>query len=252
MPKSVDLIGRKFGQLTVISRVGSVPYRGVAWLVRCDCGAEKILLSTKLTTRHQSSCGSAICRNLASNLLGQRFNRLLVIERLPNNKHRQTCWLCKCDCGNTTTATITDLQFARVKSCGCLQDEVNHSVKKHGRCTKDKRERLSDDFCDYNLFIGARWRAKKKSLPFNLDIEDIHIPGRCPVVNHIILKRGPGKLCNASPTVDRVIPALGYVRGNVRVISALANRLKSNATAEQLLAIGFDMIKHTKGQYCGR
>lgn len=39
---------------------------------------------------------------------------------------------------------------------------------------------------------------------------------------------------NDSPTIDKIIPNLGYVKGNVWVISAKANRMKSNATVEEL------------------
>lgn len=37
-----------------------------------------------------------------------------------------------------------------------------------------------------------------------------------------------------SPSIDKVIPELGYVRGNVWVISNKANRIKNNATLEEL------------------
>lgn len=41
----------------------------------------------------------------------------------------------------------------------------------------------------------------------------------------------------ASPSLDKIIPSLGYVPGNVRIISARANLLKNDATVDELRAI---------------
>jgi hypothetical protein len=81
----------------------------------------------------------------------------------------------------------------------------------------------------------AKSRAKRHGLPFNLTEDDIDIPVFCPALG-IKLERGEqgrGNFDN-SPSLDKIIPAKGYVRGNVVVVSMLANRLKSNATIEQL------------------
>lgn len=42
---------------------------------------------------------------------------------------------------------------------------------------------------------------------------------------------------DGSPTIDRIINDLGYVKGNVIVISWRANRIKSDATLAELKAI---------------
>ena len=41
-----------------------------------------------------------------------------------------------------------------------------------------------------------------------------------------------------SPTLDRIDNDRGYVPGNVVVVSYMANSIKTNATAEQVLAVG--------------
>jgi hypothetical protein len=56
-------------------------------------------------------------------LTGQRFTRLVVIERAENDKHGNTQWRCKCDCGNEAVVLPTDLKRNR-KSCGCLRRET--------------------------------------------------------------------------------------------------------------------------------
>lgn len=80
-----------------------------------------------------------------------------------------------------------------------------------------------------NLLRWARGRAELKGLPFNLEIKDIHIPEFCPVLG-IPLFCGEGVSCDNSPTIDRIVPEVGYVSGNIIVISSRANRIKSNAT----------------------
>lgn len=86
------------------------------------------------------------------------------------------------------------------------------------------------------LLCNAKMRAKKQGLPFNITEEDIVIPERCPVFPDLILQVN-GKLLDNSPSVDKIIPALGYVKGNIRVISWKANRLKSNGTLADFEAI---------------
>jgi hypothetical protein len=60
----------------------------------------------------------------ASNLVGMRFSRLTVVERVANNKHGNTMWKCVCDCGNTITSVAGNLKNGHTQSCGCLLREV--------------------------------------------------------------------------------------------------------------------------------
>lgn len=80
-------------------------------------------------------------------------------------------------------------------------------------------------------------------MPFNLEPKDIVIPTECPVLG-IPLKRGEGAITDHSPTLDRITPEKGYVRGNVLVISNKANRMKSTATSQELLRAGCFYAQH--------
>ncbi len=87
---------------------------------------------------------------------------------------------------------------------------------------------------------GAKTRAKERGLPFNLVPEDFELPDDCPVLGFSLsLKSGGGKRYN-TPSLDRINPPLGYVKGNVRVISWRANQLRSNATLAELKALVAD------------
>jgi hypothetical protein len=86
------------------------------------------------------------------------------------------------------------------------------------------------------LVNWSRHRAKTMNIPFSITADDFEIPEVCPVLG-IELKKGNGKLQDSSPTLDRINPTLGYVRGNIKVISYKANRIKNNGSLSDLKAV---------------
>ena len=91
------------------------------------------------------------------------------------------------------------------------------------------------------LVIQAKMRAKKFNLPCDLTVEGLHWPTHCPILGLELdyNKTVPGsrKIRHSVPTLDRRTNALGYVLGNVFVISHRANRIKSDATIAELKAV---------------
>ena len=65
-------------------------------------------------------------------------------------------------------------------------------------------------------------------------MSDIFIPEACPLLGIEITKNIVGQPTHNSPSLDRIDNRLGYVKGNVWVISHRANTLKSNASLEEL------------------
>lgn len=64
---------------------------------------------------------------IVTNIQGQKFGRLLVIEKAPKDttkKDRCIRWVCQCDCGNTVIVSGAKLRNGNTKSCGCLQKEI--------------------------------------------------------------------------------------------------------------------------------
>lgn len=111
--------------------------------------------------------------------------------------------------------------------------DLEHYEKNRARILQRKRELHRRDPRQYML-SGARKRASQLGLPFDLTKEDLVIPSVCPVLGipvYSVSGKGPG---DNSPSLDRLIPHLGYVRGNVVVISQRANRIKNDASAEEL------------------
>jgi hypothetical protein len=86
------------------------------------------------------------------------------------------------------------------------------------------------------MVVSARTRARKQNVPFTITEGDITIPAHCPVLG-LELVRGVGQAGPASPSLDKIVPALGYVRGNIQVISNRANILKRDATLEEIEAL---------------
>ena len=150
MAKAIDLTGQKFNHLTVIERDYEIQKlhpneRQAWWKCKCDlCGQEKSLRGSVI--KKAQSCG---CKNKNNkpkkiqtkskniknfrgiDLIGQRFNRLLVIEYADeehqvyygkNHAHKNT-WKCKCDCGNIHYATTENLRRGDTPSCGCITKE---------------------------------------------------------------------------------------------------------------------------------
>jgi hypothetical protein len=82
-----------------------------------------------------------------------------------------------------------------------------------------------------------RHRCKRRKIPFELVPEDLVFPERCPLLGVPLVRRvrGEGKPFDGMcASVDRIDSKLGYVRGNVWVISNRANIIKHNASLEEL------------------
>jgi hypothetical protein len=99
-------------------------------------------------------------------------------------------------------------------------------------CSVEKQRQLP---LEYRLVQHAARRAKKKHVPFSLKRGDFEIPTYCPILGmQMKQNRDHGK--DDSFSIDEIIPGVGYVKGNVQVVSNKANIMKSNASRDQLLA----------------
>ena len=89
----------------------------------------------------------------------------------------------------------------------------------------------------------AKKRATQLNVPFNLVLEDIPQETHCKYLDiPLRITVNQGQIID-SPSLDRIIPALGYVKGNVQVISKLANLMKNCATEEQLKTFATNVLK---------
>ena len=83
---------------------------------------------------------------------GQKYGRLTVIKEIephisPSGA-KSSRFLCRCECGNETTALSSNLRRGLKKSCGCLEKE-NHIKPTHGKT----HTRL------FSIWVGMRRRC---------------------------------------------------------------------------------------------
>lgn len=84
----------------------------------------------------------------------------------------------------------------------------------------------------------ARRRAIARGIPFDLDYNTLELPTLCPVLGIPITCDSTSR-ADGSPSLDRIDNSLGYVAGNVIVVSWRANRIKSDATVDELRRIAW-------------
>lgn len=112
------------------------------------------------------------------------------------------------------------------------------------RNLKDTETRHNnEDSIKKALIRAAKARAKKKGIPFDITIEDFILPEKCPLLE-IPLTVGYGNSQENSYSLDKIIPDLGYVKGNVWVISNKANMIKNNASLEELKLLVKNLETH--------
>lgn len=96
------------------------------------------------------------------------------------------------------------------------------------------------------LLNNARYRATQRKIEFNLQEEDIIIPDKCPYLDVNFSEMfGKNKEIRSDflPTIDRKNNQKGYIKGNIEVISRLANVMKNKATKDQLVSFSKKIFK---------
>lgn len=103
----------------------------------------------------------------------------------------------------------------------------------------------------YRMLQHAKERAKKQNVPFNITEEDFNSFREldyCPVFPWIELSWDNPKLADDSPTIDKIVPKLGYVPGNVRILSWRANRIKLDSSIDEIVALAEDVLRRIEQQ----
>jgi hypothetical protein len=113
--------------------------------------------------------------------------------------------------------------------------KYHHERHKKLYTTEKRREKYNKDI------VGAMWyrakkRAERRGIEFSIKPSDIIIPDVCPILGITINKIIDGKK-ETSPSLDRKDAKVGYTKENIAVISNRANRIKSDATLEEITKI---------------
>jgi len=148
-------------------------------------------------------------------LTGNRYGRLVVIERVANRKKLRT-WLCLCDCGNTHTTAGKCLVSGDTQSCGCLQKERTADFNR----TRIDRLAERGKKKDHPLFVTWLDMRRRCTKPWMHSYKYYGAKGVSvceqwtndfwAFIDHIGEPPGEGY------TIDRIDPYGNYEPGNVR------------------------------------
>jgi len=152
--KLVDIVGKQFDRLTVLSRAGKTDSGNLLVLCQCDCGNHTTVQYSNLLTGATGSCGclrKETYNDTINDLTGKKFDKLLVIRQdLKRTNSRGVCWLVRCDCGTEKVVSGHEL-INGIRSCGCIRkdgEEAKRSQEPH--ITTAKLVFASNDYRDYN------------------------------------------------------------------------------------------------------
>lgn len=179
-----DLVGKRFGTLTVVSVCKDKTNNGiVCWNCKCDCGVETIVRAGNLLSGHTTSHKGCVLRGRSYNfidLTGERYGRLTVLSE-HGKRDEKTLWLCKCDCGNTTFVKTDYLRRGKTRSCGCLLSDARKKPKHiahgdsgtrlyktyigiHDRCSPTAK--CSKHYFDKGVRVCDEWQGKDGYIRF--------------------------------------------------------------------------------------
>ena len=168
-----------------------------------------------------------------------KCNTLQPLADFDDNKkyvNGQSKWCLRCK--RTYRKAYKEKNAERINQCYELKKEQYRNAKYevYHNNENESREKLRNWYRSNTrnrLFFSAKRRAKVNNLDFNIEKEDVIIPDKCPVLG-IKLVVGNKHAHDNSPSIDRIIPGKGYVKGNIIVVSHKANTIKSNATIQEM------------------
>lgn len=166
--------------------------------------------------------------------IGNRYGRLIVKERFPENKDGKAQWICRCDCGNVHVAQGKLLRGGKIKSCGCwLKD--NPPRKLPGKLGAQRW-----------LMRDYKKSARERDLEFDLEFEDFinlveascYYCGLSPNRPHY---RHPDYLSNG---IDRMYNDKGYVLDNCVPCCWVCNQAKGTMDYDEFTSWLEKIVEH--------
>lgn len=178
-------------------------------------------------------------------MIAKRYGKIISHSRFKSKSLKQ-CSICndyKPAAMFQQDKTAADYHKSYCLHCYMINKESIDSVKKQKHAAMEGKRRKRNPLT--TLLCGAKSRSKSKNLEFNITIDDIILPEYCPVLGICLEYNNNLKRKDTSPSLDRIDSTKGYIKGNVRIISWRANRLKSDATLKEMESI----IQYMKEEY---
>ena len=120
-----DVLGKTFGDLTVVGKSKKRTKLGTYWTCLCSCGYTCEATASELVNGYKTHCGCKTVKKYASaDIMGQRFGWLVALyQTKKRDKKGSVIWHCRCDCGNEVDVSYNSMMYANQVSCGCKQKE---------------------------------------------------------------------------------------------------------------------------------
>lgn len=138
------VIGQIYNNIEVIGDTGKrTKDRNIVVSAKCYCGK---VFDTDLSSLRRNRVKSCGCSRI-KNLIGLRFNRIIVID-ITNNRDKynnSVVWMCQCDCGKLFQLSTAQLKHPDRVSCGCYKDNIIAACKRRGGPNHHKYNHLLTD-----------------------------------------------------------------------------------------------------------
>jgi len=153
-----------------------------------------------------------------------------------------TCYRCKCVKTREFFVQHGWYNCKKCKECH-RQDSIRWRNKHRDRFNERMWEYYGEN-PDRRLFKATCTTAKKKGFEHDIKRTDILIPESCPYLGvPIDLERTRNQRNRYGPSVDRIDSSKGYIKGNIEVISYQANKMKNDATEDELIAFAIGVLR---------
>jgi hypothetical protein len=132
----------------------------------------------------------------------------------------------------------------RVSTGCCDESEARMLVEAtRGRSAKGPNVRVNDKHLA-RMIERSRYRTRGSDIPFGLTMPLIRelverCRGYCEVSGHPLEDDGPFR-----PSLDRIEPRDGYVRGNIRIVCLIANTAMLHYGEAALMELALSLCKH--------
>lgn len=136
------------------------------------------------------------------NEIGNRYGKLVVLERAGSDKHRNALWKCQCDCGNIAIVSGAHLRNGFTKSCGCWKVEFARLVGK-----KNMKDITGQKFGLLTVLYPTDKRAYDNSVIWHCKCDcgrETDVSIKC-LINHYTISCGCKKHSNGELKIIEIL-----------------------------------------------